>query len=189
MAGNVWLTLTVPNQPDPFLHNRSDVQSIRVPSIRRDYPNSSHFLHRQKRLIQRLAHIRLQRQSFADLVNDRLWFMESGSVDGDVQPVGDELFDPLGHVCVDGEVDGVYAKLFRLGEAVRDFVNPDDAGRAFEESPLNDTESDWSQPLENNIVELFKKYEEVSKSYPNADDITFLHASVNDSMIRRRQHV
>ena len=141
--------MSVPDQgqPDPFLHDRSDVQSVREPSVGSDGPDPSELLHSQERLVQRLARICLQGQRLTDLVSDRLGLMESGSINGNVQPVGDEPFNPLGHVRVDGEVDGVYPHFFRPGEAVGNFVDPDDAGCTFYESPLGDTEPDGSQSL------------------------------------------
>ena len=149
--------MPIPNQPNPFLHNRSNVQSIGVSSICRDDPDPSHLFHRQERFIQRLAHVGLQRQRLADLVNDRLGFVESGSVDSDVQSLGNELFDLLSHVCVDGEVDGVYAHLLRLGETVGYLVDPDDAGGTFEESPFSDTKSDGTQSLKSKHMVKFAK--------------------------------
>jgi hypothetical protein len=73
--------------------------------------------------------------------------MKSRGVNGDVQTLGDELFDPLGYVRVYSEVDGVHTHLFCLGETVGNIVDPDDAGCTFDESPVGDTESDGSQSL------------------------------------------
>ena len=74
--------------------------------------------------------------------------MESGGVNRDVQPVRGELFHSLSHVFVDNEVDGADPHLLRLGKTVGNFVNPDDTGRALDESPLGGTESDGSQSLQ-----------------------------------------
>ena len=101
-AGRVFLllTLSIPNQSDPFFHDRSNVQSVCEPSVGSDNPDPSELLDGQERLVQGLARIGLQRQRFTDLMHDSLGLMESGSVNGDVQPVGDEFFGPLGHVGV-----------------------------------------------------------------------------------------
>ena len=183
--------MSVPNQPNPFLHQRSNVQPIRVSSVRRNDSDPSHLLYRQERFVQRLAHIGLQRQRLTDLVHDRLGFVESGSVNSDVQPIGNELLDLLGHVCVDGEVDGVYTHLLRLSETVGNLVNPDDPGGAFEESPLGYTKSDGTQSLKEKKTSLglLDEPRRLSKSYPNADNVALLHASILNSMVRGGQHI
>ena len=56
--------------------------------------------------------------------------------------MGKGFFDPFGNVCEYGEIDGVYVHSLRLGETVGNFVNPEDTGGTFEESPLGDTEAD-----------------------------------------------
>ena len=180
--------MSVPNQPDPFFHNRPNVQSVRVSSIGGDDTNPSHLLNRQERLVQRLADIGLQRQRLADLVDDRLGFVEGGSVNRDVQPVGGELFHSLSHVFVDNEVDGTDPHLFRLGKTVGNFVNPDDTGCALDESPFCGTESDGSQSLQKSH-RYSSSDQKKTQSHPDTDNVAFFHAGIRDSMIRRRQHV
>lgn len=58
--GKLWLTLTIPNQPNPLLHHRPNIQSIRVSSVGSNDPDPSHLLYRQKRFVQGFAHISLQ---------------------------------------------------------------------------------------------------------------------------------
>lgn len=59
-GGGSRLTLTIPDQPNPLLHHRPNVQSVRVSSVGSNDPDSSHLLHRQKRFVQGLAHISFQ---------------------------------------------------------------------------------------------------------------------------------
>jgi hypothetical protein len=99
-------------------------------------------------LVGSLTDISLEHQSLLDLVKHSLGFMESSSVNTDVQTFGDGLVNSLGNVLgLEVDSDNLGTDSFSHSESSGDSIDRVNLGGTLEESPLDAAELFVSQIL------------------------------------------
>lgn len=126
---------------DALLHERADVEVVRVGRISGNEPDTASLAHRLDALVDRLADIGLEHERLLDFVKDSLGFMERGGVDSDVQAVWEQLEETHGHIDAARGVKDLDAELLLgVGEPRGNEVDHDDRLGALDLSPLGDTD-------------------------------------------------
>lgn len=141
-------SLSVPNEPDPFLHQRTDVDVVREAGVSGNDTDTAALLHAREHLVDDFWHVRLQHQSLLHLVQQGLRLMERTTVECDVESSRADLLETLHDIRMDREVKGFDARLLLgKGETFRNSVNTDDTLRALEFGEFRHALADGAQTL------------------------------------------
>lgn len=97
--------LAVTNKPHALLHERTDIEVVRVSRVRGDDADAPALLHAHDHLVRDLRHVRLEQQRLLHLVQQRLGLVERPAVERDVDAAGTHLLQPLHDVGVLREVE------------------------------------------------------------------------------------
>lgn len=181
-------SLAITNKTHALLHQRADVDVVRVPSVGSNEAAAAALLHAHDHLVDDLGHVRLEHERLLNLVQQALRLVEGTAVERDVEAAGADLLETLDHVSVLGEVERLDAALFLSeSETLGDAVNADDALGALEFGPLGYALTDGTETL-NRALEK-PRHDIEYRTYPNADRITFVDTGIHDAVVARWKDV